>query len=106
MMAGLPMYLGPTAVLRVGGVKIIVSSDNIQAFDQQIFVSQGIEPRSCAVLAVKSLHHFRASFEPIAREIILADSGSLVSMNLKDFTYCRVRRPVWPLDTKESPIQG
>lgn len=98
MMAGLPMYLGPTAVVRVGGVRIIVGSDNVPAFDKQIFVSQGIDPRSCSVLAVKSLHHFRASFEPIAREIILADSGSLVSMNLKSFIYHQVRRPVWPLD--------
>jgi len=98
MNAGVRFSMGPTAVLRVGGVQVIVATHNLQVYDRQFFKSQGIDPAACDVLAVKSWHHFRAAFQPIARKIMLVDSGCLVSMDLKRFPYQKIRRPVWPLD--------
>jgi microcystin degradation protein MlrC len=98
MNKGVRFSLGPTAVLRRGGVRVVVATNNHQAYDLQMFRSQKIEPRECSVLAVKSWHHFRAAFEPISSEVLLADSGGLASMDLSRFTYRKVRRPVWPLD--------
>jgi microcystin degradation protein MlrC len=98
MNKGVRFSLGPTAVLRRGGVRVVVATHNHQAYDLQMFRSQKIEPRECSVLAVKSWHHFRAAFEPISSAVLLADSGGLASMDLNRFTYRKVRRPVWPLD--------
>ena len=98
MAKGVRFSLGPTVVLRSGGVRVIVATNNMQVYDLQVFLSQGIDPRNCAVVAVKSWHHFRASFEPISRKALLVDSGALVSMDLKRFPYRKVRRPIWPLD--------
>jgi microcystin degradation protein MlrC len=90
--------MGPTAVLRCAGVRVLVTTHNIQVYDPQVFLSQKIDPQSCSVVAVKSWHHFRAAFEPISRGVMLVDSGALVSMDLKRFPYRKVRRPIWPLD--------
>jgi microcystin degradation protein MlrC len=98
MNAGVRFSMGPTAVLRSGGVRVIVATHNLQVYDRQFFKSQGIDPAACDVLAVKSWHHFRAAFQPISREVLLVDSGCLVSMDLKRFPYQKVRRPVYPLD--------
>jgi len=100
MMRGLPLSLGDTAVLRVGAVRIIVSSFNVQTFDLGVFRSQGIEPEACSALVVKSAHHFRGAFEPIAAAVMLVDAGGLASHDLSRFHYTRVRRPVWPLDPR------
>ena len=98
MNKGVRFSLGPTAVLRQGGVRVVVATHNHQVYDLQVFRTQKIEPRECSVLAVKSWHHFRAAFEPISSGVLLADSGGLASMDLKRFHYRKVRRPVYPLD--------
>jgi microcystin degradation protein MlrC len=98
MMKGLKASMGPTAVLRIGGVDSIVTTHRLQVLDRQIFVSQGIEPTEKAFVAVKSAHHFRAAFEPIASEVILVDAAGINSPDLQRFPYKHVRRPIWPLD--------
>ena len=98
MSKGVRFSMGPTAVLRCGGVRVLVTTHNLQVYDLRVFLSQKIDPRSCSVVAVKSWHHFRAAFEPISRKVMLVDSGALVSMDLKRFPYRKVRRPIWPLD--------
>jgi microcystin degradation protein MlrC len=90
--------LGPTAVLRSGGVRVLGTTSNRQVSDLQVFLTQGIDPRTCTVVAVKSWHHFRSYFELLSRKVMLVDSGGLDSMDLKRFTFPKVRRPIWPLD--------
>jgi microcystin degradation protein MlrC len=98
MSKGVQLSMGPTAVLRCGGVRVLVATHNIQVYDLQVFLSQKIDPRACSVVAVKSWHHFRAAFEPISRKVMLVDSGGLASRDLKHFTYHKIRRPIYPLD--------
>jgi microcystin degradation protein MlrC len=89
---------GLSALLRVGGVEIVVISHNGQATDLAQFTSLGVDPARKATLVVKSMQHFRAAFEPIAREVLEVDSGALATRNFKDRGYRHVRRPIWPLD--------
>lgn len=98
MQRGLAVSMGPTAVLRIGGVEVVVTSNRFQVYDRQFFVSQGIDPAARRVVAVKSAHHFRAAFEPIACEVIVVDAAGITSPDPKKFPYRNVRRPVWPLD--------
>ena len=98
MLRGEKRSMGPTAVLRIGGVRVIVATFNQQVTDRQVFLSQGIDPAACSVVALKSAHHFRAAFEPLARAVILTDSGSLAARDVTRFPWKKLRRPVWPLD--------
>ena len=95
---GTKSEMGPTAVLRVGGIEVIVISNRLQNTDLQTFLSQGIDPAARRVLVVKSVHHFRAAYAPIAREVMIVDSGALCTPDPKRHTYRRLRRPIWPLD--------
>jgi hypothetical protein len=44
MNAGVETSMGPTAVLRVGGIDVVTISSRIQTIDLQVFLSQGIDP--------------------------------------------------------------
>ena len=68
---GSPMNLGPSACLRIGGVRIVVASRKAQLADQAMFRYVGIEPTAQSILVNKSSVHFRADFEPIAEVIII-----------------------------------
>lgn len=96
---GIKCNMGPTAVLRVGGIDIVITSRRYQVTDQQFLKHVGIDPTAKSVIAVKSAHHFRAAFAPIAREVIVVDDGTgLTSRNFHSLTYSHVRRPIYPLD--------
>jgi len=98
MGGGLERDYGPSMVFRVGGIDIIAISNNGQAVDLAQFTSLGIDPTRYTTVCVKSMQHFRAAFEPIAREIILVDTGALCSEVYTPELFDKVRRPVWPLD--------
>jgi len=98
MGGGIERNYGPSMVFRVGGIDVIVISNNGQAVDLAQFTSLGIDPTRYRTVAVKSMQHFRAAFEPIAREVILVDTGALCSEIYTPELFTRVRRPVWPLD--------
>jgi len=98
MMRGLPGRLGPTVVLDVDGVKVILISHRWQTLDPEMIRFVGIDPSGEKILVVKSTIHYRAAFEPIAREIIEVDAPGLSSSSLSRFSFTRVRRPIFPLD--------
>ena len=72
MGAGNPGNLGPSALIDIEGVKVMVTTRKMQALDQAILRHVGIEPSACPIIALKSSVHFRADFTPIAGEIIVA----------------------------------
>ncbi len=47
---------------------------------------------------MKSSVHYRASHEPIAKEIIELDTPGLTSPRLAGFKFRKIRRPIFPLD--------
>lgn len=98
MIGGLQLSFGKTAVLRVDGIDILIVSRVTQMLDLQQFVAFGIDPTRRSVVALKSMQHFRAAFEPIADKVIVCDSGALCTLQLEKLPYRNVPRPIFPLD--------
>jgi microcystin degradation protein MlrC len=90
--------MGMTAILRVAGNDLIVTSLRLQPLDLELYRSQGIEPTDAKFIVVKSSVHYRASHEPIAKEIIELDTPGLTSPRLAGFKFKKIRRPIFPLD--------
>ena len=103
ILGGLAHSFGPTAVLDVRGIEVLVSSEAAQMRDLQQLRAFGIEPTARRVLAVKSMQHFRAAFEPVAGKVVLCDSGALATPRAERRPYRRVPRPLWPLDRDFQP---
>jgi len=90
--------IGRSVVLQVNGIELIVSELKMAPNDPEIFRRHGIEPTEKKILIVKSRGHFRAGYEPFAKEIIEVDAPGVASPNLKQFPYKHLRRPIFPLD--------
>jgi len=88
----------PTAVVRTGGVTILVVSHATQMLDLQQFRAFGIDPARQRTLGLKSQQHFRAAFEPIAGNVVVCDSSGLTMTDFRRFPYRHVPRPIFPLD--------
>jgi microcystin degradation protein MlrC len=100
MGGGVKRDYGPSAVFRVGGIDIVLITNNGQANDLAQLTSLGIDPVRYQTVAVKSMHHFRAAFEPIARAVVLVDTGALCAEIYTPELFTKVRRPIYPLDTE------
>lgn len=72
MKKGMSYDLGPTALLRTGGVSVVVTSGKAQVNDQSLLRHLGIELERQKILAIKSSVHFRADFTDLAGEILVA----------------------------------
>jgi microcystin degradation protein MlrC len=98
MVGGLRLTFGPSAVIQVDGVEILVVTVPGQMLDLQQFRAFGIDPAAKRVVALKSMQHFRAAFEPIAGKVIVCDSGALCTARYEVLPYKNVPRPIYPLD--------
>jgi microcystin degradation protein MlrC len=74
MMRGAKISLGPTACLRIDGIRIVVGSSKVQMLDRELYRVAGVEPEQMKILVNKSSVHFRADFSPIAHSILVAES--------------------------------
>ncbi|WP_430448085.1 M81 family metallopeptidase [Rhodophyticola sp.] len=98
ILGGQERSFGKTAVLRVAGIDVLIVSIAHQMLDLQQFRAFGIDPEEKAVVALKSMQHFRAAFTPIAGRIIVCDTGALCTTQYDRLPYVHVTRPVFPLD--------
>ncbi len=94
--------LGRTAVLRSGGVDVIVCERRVQILDPAIFLAVGIDPRAASVLAIKSSVHYRAGFAELASAMIEAGGPGVSSGDLRRLPFAAIRRPIVPLDPDRS----
>ena len=86
--------LGPTALLTIGGVSIVVASKRMQAYDLEIFRHIGVEPTAQKILVVKSTCHFRADFEPIAESVLVAVAPGAHLVDARKYPYKYLRAGV------------
>lgn len=97
--AGVPVEMGPTAVVRVDGVNLVLTSRKCMPGDLQQLTSVGIDPVRQQIIVVKAAVRWRGGYGPIAKHAIDVDTPGLGSVDLSRFPFRHIRRPIFPLDS-------
>jgi microcystin degradation protein MlrC len=95
MYKGFRMNLGPMALLvsrSAPGVRVVLASRKCQAADQEMFRHVGVEPRASRIVALKSSVHFRADFEPLAKEVLVVKSPGPALADPSEFRWTKLRK--------------
>ena len=95
---GFEFNMGLTAVLVHKGIHLVVMSQPVIQWDPELYRSQGLDPATAKLIAVKSPAAFRAAYEPFAEKVLVLDAPGVCSPNLKTFPWKRINRPIYPLD--------
>jgi len=97
---GRAISLGTSALLKVGGVKLIVASLRKQCASPSFFELFGFDVADARSVVVKSRGHFRAGFAPYfgPEETYEIDVPGLTSPVLSNFDFKHLPRPVAILD--------
>jgi microcystin degradation protein MlrC len=88
---GRKMKMGPSACLRIGDIRVVVSSHKAQLADQAMYRYVGIEPTEQSILVNKSSVHFRADFEPIAEKLIICAAPGAMPADTAALSWTRLR---------------
>lgn len=91
---GYRLSLGPSACLRLGGVRVVVASRKVQMLDLALMRFLGIEPAQQRMLVVKSTVHFRADFAPIAQAVLISRSPGAYELDPARLPWQRLRAGV------------
>ena len=91
MVKGRVLNLGKMAQLQINGLRVLISSDRMQALDQSLFRVVGVEPAEMKILALKSANHYRVDFGPIASAIINVEAPSAIIEDPKKIPYTSLR---------------
>ena len=97
--------LGPTALLAVGNVGIIVSEGRVQTLDDGPFEIVGVDWRKMRFIALKSSQHFKGWWQGRADAIIPCDSEGIHSADLGIFEYRYLDKTYYPFADRGTPIQ-
>ena len=82
MERGAPVDLGPTAVLRAGALRVVVTSRKEAAVDPAFFALHGIDLAATRLLANKAKNHFRAAFATRCSAIVECDCPGPAALDL------------------------
>jgi microcystin degradation protein MlrC len=96
---GREVNMGRCAVLRCGGVTVLLNELKTPPGDLAQWRSQGIAPEAQRILVAKSAVAFRGTYQPIAAEIYEVDTPGLCAADLTHFPYRKLPRPIFPLET-------
>jgi microcystin degradation protein MlrC len=96
--------MGPSALLDLGGIQVVVISNRCQCMDPRQFEMFGLDIAQARVVVVKSRGHFRGGFDEFFKpeQIYEVDCPGLTSPVLANFTWTKLPRPVYPLDEETS----
>lgn len=100
MHAEVEVRLGPSALVVVEGIEVVVTTFAETPIDLNVFRSFGVEPTERGVIGLKGKGHFRAAYEPIAGHVMLVEGPGITGADLSKLTFDRVRRPIWPIDAE------
>ena len=98
MMTGLTVRLGPSACLEIDGIRIAVVSGKKQLLDRELLRMVGIHAEQMRIIVVKSSNHFRADFQPIASQVLVAKAAGPMAADPADLPWKKLpasirRRP-------------
>ncbi|MCB2053143.1 MAG: M81 family metallopeptidase [Geminicoccaceae bacterium] len=96
--AGGLVPLGDCALIRTGGIEVVLIEKRTQALGLELFGNLGVDLGARRIVCLKSTNHFHAAFAPIADEVLYVDSEGPLPRDHRRVPYRNVRRPIWPLD--------
>jgi microcystin degradation protein MlrC len=88
---------GDAALVRLGGIEVILNSTRAQSFDPSLFSALGVDPVAKKILLIKSTNHFYDSFSRIASEIIYCSAGHPYPNSPATTNYRKAPRKIWPM---------
>lgn len=99
-----PLGIGDAVWVSAGSVDIVLNTVRTQTFHPECMSALGLDPAKKKIVVVKSSNHFRAGFEPIAREILYISAPGALQPSFEELAFTKLKQPYWP--RVANPFEG
>ncbi|MCU0514335.1 MAG: M81 family metallopeptidase [Anaerolineae bacterium] len=89
--------MGTAALIRAGGVDILLISRRKQVYSTDLFECAGVDPRTYRLVALKSSQHFYAAFAPLAQQVLYCAPPGALQLDFTSLPYQNIDRRKFPL---------
>ncbi|MCE9591150.1 MAG: M81 family metallopeptidase [Planctomycetes bacterium] len=98
--AGMHKSMGPTAVLEIGSVRVLIMSKPTYDWKDEQFRSVGLDAASSKFVVVKNPMNFRFAYAGLSKAAFILDTPGPTPATLKHVAFRRLRRPYFPADSE------
>ncbi|NKE46247.1 M81 family metallopeptidase [Roseomonas frigidaquae] len=95
--------LGPSAVLRAGGLRILVTTHAVYEHMDEHYAACGIDIGGCRLVSFKNLMNYQKLLGPGVGFIALHGPGG-APLRLQDVAWEKRQRPFWPAEDMPQPV--
>ncbi len=98
-------HMGPTAVLSVGAIRVLISSRATYDWADEQFRLVGLDPAIAKFIVAKNPMNYRWAYGEIAAGTLVLDTPGPTPATLKHVKFQKLRRPYFPADETIPDLQ-
>lgn len=95
---GQKVKMGDAVHVHACGIDLVLNTIRTQTLGLDAFTQFGMELSAYKLIVVKSMHHFFAAFNNIAKEIIYVSTPGALTLDFANIPYTKLNRQYWPRD--------
>ena len=90
--------MGPSAVLRMGSIQVLISTFPTYDWADEQYQSMGMDPTEAKFVGVKNMMNFRIGYRDVMKGFFVLDLPGPTPPDMRMLPFHRVSRPLFPLD--------
>ena len=98
-------HMGPTAVFRIGSVRVLITSRATYDWSDEQFRAVGLVPQEAKFIVAKNPMNYRVAYGAIARQILILDTPGPTPATLRNIAFENLKRPHFPADPDVPDLQ-
>ena len=95
---GVEGNMGPSAVLAIGAIQVLVATHGTYDWADEQFRSMALDPTAAKFIVVKNPMNYHLAYGEIARATFILDTPGPTPATCRHLPYKRLKRPYFPLD--------
>jgi microcystin degradation protein MlrC len=103
ILGGTSASMGPTAVLEIGSIRLLVMTNPTYDYAYEQYESAGLDPRKAKFVGVKNMMNFRFGYRDMMKGVFVLDCPGPTPPDMRALPFRRIQRPVFPLDKIKKP---
>lgn len=95
---GIEGAMGPTALLEIGQVQVLVASHPTYEWDDEQFAAHGMDATKARFIVAKNPMNYRMAYGAIAKAVFVLDTPGPTPATVRHLPFAKRERPFFPLD--------
>jgi microcystin degradation protein MlrC len=102
---GVEGNLGPTAVLAIDGIQVLITTYGTYDWRDEQYRSVGLDPATAKFVVAKNPMNYRLAYGGLSRAVFILDTPGPTPPTIRHARFTQLQRPYFPLDAEIPSLQ-